>query len=39
MAFNDLRFKYALDGSLNYITWKDRMEAILKENGLKDFID
>jgi hypothetical protein len=25
--------------SLNYISWKDRMEAVLEDNGLKEFID
>ena len=39
MAFNGLRLEYALDGSSNYIAWKDCMEAILEDNGLKDFID
>ncbi len=39
MAFNGLRLEYALDGSSNYIAWKDHMEAVLEENGLKDFID
>eukprot|EP00253_Pinus_taeda_P035729 PITA_35729 len=39
MAFNGLRLEYALDGSSNYIAWKDRMEAVLEDNGLKDFID
>eukprot|EP00253_Pinus_taeda_P002543 PITA_02543 len=39
MAFNGLRLKYALDGSSNYIAWKDSMEVILEDNGLKDFID
>eukprot|EP00253_Pinus_taeda_P024680 PITA_24680 len=39
MAFNCLRFEYALDNSLNYIAWKDRMEAVLEDNSLKDFID
>ena len=39
MVFNGLRFEYALDGSSNYITWKDRMEAVLEDNGLKDCID
>jgi len=39
MAFNGLRLKYALDGSLNYIAWKDHMEAVLEDNDLKDFID
>jgi len=39
MAFNGLRLEYALDGSSNYIAWKDRMEAVLEDNRLKDFID
>ena len=39
MAFNGLRLEYALDGSSNYIDWKDRMEVVLADNGLKDFID
>ena len=39
MAFNGLRLEYALDGSSNYIAYKDRMEVVLEDNGLKDFID
>jgi hypothetical protein len=39
MSFNGLRLEYALEGSSNYIAWKDRMEAILKDNGLKGDID
>ena len=39
MAFNGLRLEYALEGSSNYIAWKDRMEAVLEENKLKEFID
>ena len=39
MAFNGLRLEYALEGSSNYITWKDRMEAVLEDNELKEFID
>ena len=39
MSFNGLRLEYSLDGSLNYIAWKDRMEAVLEDNGLKEFID
>ena len=39
MAFDGLRLEYALEGSSNYIEWKDRMEAVLEENGLKEFID
>jgi len=39
MAFYGLRLEYALEGSLNYIAWKDRMEVVLEDNGLKDFVD
>ena len=39
MSFNGLRLEYALEGSSNYVAWKDRMEAVLDDNGLKDFID
>ena len=39
MYFNGLRLEYALKGSLNYIAWKDRMGAVLEDNGLKEFID
>ena len=39
MSFNRLQLDYALDGSSNYIAWKDRMEAVLEDNGLKEFID
>eukprot|EP00253_Pinus_taeda_P029002 PITA_29002 len=39
MAFYGLRLEYALEGSSNYIAQKDRMEAVLEDNGLKEFID
>ena len=39
MSFNVLRLEYALEGSSNYIAWKDRMKAVLDDNGLKEFID
>ena len=39
MAFNGLRFEYALEGSSNYIAWKENMEVVLENNGLKEFID
>jgi hypothetical protein len=39
MDFNGLRLEYALEGSLNYIAWKDKMEAVLEDNSLKEFID
>ena len=39
MLLYSLRLEYVLEGSLNYIGWKDRMEAVLEDNGLKEFID
>jgi hypothetical protein len=39
MDFNGLRLEYALEGSSNYISWKERMEEVLKDNGLKEFIE
>ena len=39
MSFNGLRLEYALEGNLNYISWKDKMEEILEDNALKEFID
>eukprot|EP00253_Pinus_taeda_P030437 PITA_30437 len=39
MSFNGLRLEYALEGSPNYIAWKERMEAVLDDNGLKEFIE
>ena len=39
MAFNGLRLEYALEVNSNYISWKDRMEEVLEDNGLKEFID
>jgi hypothetical protein len=39
MDLNGLRLEYALEGISNYITWKDMMEAVLEDNGLKEYID
>ena len=39
MDFNGLRLEYALKGNSNYISWRDRMEVVLEDNGLKEFID
>ena len=39
MSFNGLPLEYALEGSLKYIAWKDRMEVVFDDNGLKDFIE
>ena len=34
-----MRLEYALEGSSNYIAWKDGMEAVLEDNKLKELID
>lgn len=39
MSFYGLRLEYALEGSSNYLAWKDRMEVVLEENWLNEFID
>jgi len=39
MAFYDLRLEYPLEGSLNFIAWRDRMEVVQEDNGLKEFVD
>jgi len=39
MSFNGLRLEYSPEGNSNYIAWKDRMEAVLDDNGLKEFIE
>ena len=39
MSFNWLWLEYVLEGNSNYIAWKDRMETVLEDNGLKEFID
>jgi hypothetical protein len=39
MYCNVLRLEYGLEGRSNYISWKDGMEAVLEDNGLKDYIE
>lgn len=39
MPFYGLRLEYDQEGSSNYISWKYRMEAVLEDYGLKEFID
>ena len=39
MASNGLILEYAHEGSSNNISWKDKMDAVLEDNGLKDLID
>lgn len=38
MTFNGLRLEYSLEVNSNFIAWKDRMEVILDDNGLLEFI-
>jgi len=41
MDFNGLTLGYSLEGSSNYVAWKDHMEVVvvLEDNVLKEFID
>ena len=39
MDFNGLRLEYTLEGILNYVAWKDSMEEVLEDNGLREFIN
>lgn len=39
MELHGLRPEYALEGSSNFIAWRDRKEVILEDNGLMQFID
>lgn len=39
ITFDGLRIKYALEGSFNYVAWKDFMEAILEDGELKESDD
>ena len=39
MVFNGLRLEYALEGNSNFIFWREMMEAVLEDNGLKEFVE
>ena len=39
MAFHGLRLEYALEGILNFTSKRDRMEVVLEDNGLKEFVE
>lgn len=39
LSFYRLRLEYSLEGSLNYIVWKDIIETMLEDNSLKEFIN
>lgn len=38
MTFNGLTIEYSLEGSCNFIAWKDHIEAVLDDNGLLEYI-
>ena len=39
MDFYGLRLEYSLEGSSIFFAWKDHVEAVLEDNGLKESID
>ena len=39
MAFHGLRLEYDLEGNSNFIACRDRMEVVLEDNGLKEFVE
>lgn len=39
MAFHGLRLEYALEGSSTFIALMDKMEVVLEDNGLKEFVE
>ena len=38
MTINGLRLEYALEGTSNFVAWKDHMVVVLDENGLLEYI-
>lgn len=38
MAFNGLTLKYSLEGTSNFIAWKDHMEEVLNDNGFLEYV-
>lgn len=38
MTFNELKLEYALKDTSNFVAWKDRMEAVLDNNGFLEYI-
>ena len=38
MDFNGLGLEYALEGTSNFVAWKECMEAVLDENGFLEYI-
>ena len=38
MAFNGIKLEYAMEGTSNFVSWKDHMEVVLDDNGLVEYI-
>lgn len=38
MTFNGLKLEYALEGTSNFVAWKDRMEAVLDANRSLEYV-
>lgn len=38
MDFNELMLEYAMEGTSNFVAWKDCMEVVLDDNGLLEYI-
>ena len=38
MSFNGIILEYVLEGSSNFIAWKDQMEAVLDDNGVLGYV-
>lgn len=38
MDFYRSRLEYGFAGITNYISWKEKMEEVMEDNGLKEFI-
>ena len=38
MAFSGIRLENTLEGTSNFVAWKDCMEAVLDENGFLEYI-
>jgi len=39
MAFYGLLLAYSFQGNLNFIAWREKMEVMLEDNGLKELFD
>ena len=38
MTFIGLRLEYALEGTSNFVEWKDHIEKLLDDNGFLEYV-